>query len=452
MDFLISLDHAIVGLKQMLWGWPLLGTFLVVGVFSTIRLYFVQIKYFFTSWKMVFLPSKDEASKGKAALSPFQAFLNALSTALGNGSIAGMGAAIFTGGPGAIFWLWIAGALGMALRYAEVFLATYFIGKKEFKTAKGGPMVYLSLMPGGNFLPYVFALFMLLYGLTSGNAMQANAIGRGLSSVLGVSPVYIAFGLLAFVVYVLAGGAQRVINVSDKLAPFKVIVFVVATSLLLVYHWAGIVPAIVLICKSAFSCSALAGGATGVTIQKMIQSGTSRSLNAHEAGLGVAAVFFGASGSSRPVQDSILSMLTVFISNFVVCTGIALAIIASGVWNSGADSVYLTIAAFSTFYGSLGGWIVTFLAASFGLGVLVAFAFVTAELWSFLTGGRWKLFLSIVYALVAFFGTMATVSIIWNINDLVNGTMLLINLYAIVYFMPLISRELKAYMKSSLNK
>ncbi|HJM68503.1 MAG TPA: amino acid carrier protein [Candidatus Babeliales bacterium] len=444
--YLESLNESVIHCRNLLWDWPLLASFLGVSFAATIFLYFVQIRYFFTSWKMVLAPSKGEKVKGKGDISPFQAFLNALATGTGNGSIAGIGCAMYAGGPGAAFWMLIAGVVGMALRFGEVFISTYFIGKHKFGKAEGGPIVFLSLLPGRAFLPYVFAIFMFFYGITSGNAMQVNSIGLGLENVLGIDRLYIAFALLVFIIYVILGGAERVLKISDWLTPFKVGLFVVAAFFLLVYHYAAIWPSIILICTSAFSTKAIAGGAMGVSIQEMIRIGTARSINSHEAGLGIAGVLFGSSGSKKPVADSILSMLSVFISNFVVCFGVALSIIASGVWDSGKTGIVLTSAAFDTCYGVYGSWIVTFVSASFGLGVLVAFIFITAEIWDFLTGGRARWLFAFIYCAVTFFGTMATIDIIWNMNDLVNGSLLLMNLYAIAWFMPLIRRELLKYM------
>ncbi|OGB96835.1 hypothetical protein A3F06_00480 [candidate division TM6 bacterium RIFCSPHIGHO2_12_FULL_36_22] len=444
--YLESLNESIVHCRNIIWGWPLLASFLVVGFAATIFLYFVQIRYFFTSWKMVFTPSKEEMKKSKNDISPFQAFLNALATGTGNGSIAGIGCAMYAGGPGAAFWMLIAGAVGMALRFCEVFLSTHFIGKHKLGKAEGGPIVFLNLLPGRAFLPYVFAVFMLFYGLTSGNAMQVNSIGFGLQHILGIDKLYIAVALLVFIVYVILGGAERVLKISDWLTPFKVGLFIVAAFFLLLYHYAAIWPSLVLICTSAFSTKAIAGGAMGVTIQEMIRIGTARSVNSHEAGLGIAGILFGSSGSKQPVADSILSMLSVFISNFIVCFGVALSIVASGVWDSGYTGVVLTSAAFDTLYGVYGAWIVTLVSVSFGLGVLVAFVFITAEIWEFLTGGRARWLFGVIYCAVTFFGTQATIDIIWNTNDLVNGSLLLMNLYAIAWFMPLIKRELLKYM------
>lgn len=446
----MNLNDLAISVSDWIWGWPLILIFVIIGGITTIKLNFVQFRYFIQSWKLVLFPSKAETTlTSDAQMTSFQAFINTLGTSTGNGSIAGIGTAIYAGGPGAAFWILVAGVFAMALRFAEVFLAIYVKGKYNFRTAKGGPMVYLHLVPGGSFLPYIYCAFLFLYGLTSGNAMQANSIGLGLSRASNgmIEPLYVAIALTLFVIYVLMGGAKRILQISDKLVPFKVAVFIVSSLIVLVYHYGAIWGALALIWKGAFTPSALGGAAIGITMQQAIRSGFARSLNAHEAGLGVAGTFFGASSSKEPVNDSIMSMLGAFISTYIVCFMVALCIIVSGVWDNGLSSTALTISAFNTVFGMYGGWVVTFCAASFGLGVMVSFAFIVHECWVFLTRGRFNKMAYLIYAAVTFGGTLAKVDLIWNTNDIVNGLMLLINLYGMVWFLPVIKESLTEFKK-----
>ena len=444
-----DVNNLILKVSDWIWGWPLILAFALVGLVATVMLSFAQFRYFFTSCRMVLFPNKSETTLAAGAeMTSFQAFINALGTSTGNGSIAGIGTAIYAGGPGAAFWILVGGVFAMILRFAEVLLATSVIGKYTFRTAKGGPMVYLHLVPGGSFLPYVYCAFLFLYGLTSGNAMQANSIALGLGKASGglIEPLYVAIALTIFVLYVLMGGAQRILKISDRLVPFKVAVFVISSLIVLVYHSGEILNALALIWRSAFTPQAAAGAAMGITVQQAMRSGLARSLNAHEAGLGVAAAFFGTSGSKEPVDDSIMAMLGAFISSYIVCFMVALCIIVSGVWNNGLSSAALTISAFDTVFGSYGGWVVTFCAASFGLGVLISFAFITRECWVFLTRGRFEKVAFLIYVAVTFLGTLAKVDLIWNTNDIVNGLMLLINLYGIVWFLPMMRRVVVKYI------
>ncbi|HLB94445.1 MAG TPA: alanine:cation symporter family protein, partial [Candidatus Babeliales bacterium] len=158
------------------------------------------------------------------------------------------------------------------------------------------------------------------------------------------------------------------------------------------------------------------------------------------------ATLFGSTGSKEPMKDSIMSMLGTFISTYVVCFVVALCIVMSGVWHNGLTSAALTISAFETVFGTAGGWVVTFCAASFGLGCLVSFIFIARDAWLFLTNGRWAGLCSLIYIAITVLGTMAKVDIIWNLNDIVNGLMFVINLYGIIYFLPVMRQQVSAYI------
>jgi alanine or glycine:cation symporter, AGCS family len=444
----MDLNNVIVILKDYLWGWPMLFTIIGVGLLVTVATYFVQVRYFLTSWRLLLFPGKSVSAREKgAALTPFQAFLGALGTSVGNGNIAGIATAVAYGGPGAGFWVLVSGFIGMALRFAEVYLGTYF-DKHEKRGVRGGPIAYLSHIPGRTFMPYVFALLFFFYGLSSGNAMQANAIGEAILSTWGVSKFISAVGITLFLMYAIMGGAKRIIQISDKLTPFKVLAFLVSAVIVLVYHYQMIIPTLKLIFTSAFSYQAATGGAIGFTLQEIIKNGFARGFNSTEAGFGVAASFFGASGSRRPVNDSIISMVGVFISTFFVCFLVAMVVVASGVWNNGAIGSALAVDAYNTVFGAYGGWVVTFVAASFGLGVMVAFLFIGKTGYFFLTNGRGEKWFYLIFCAIAFIGTQTKVDMIWNVNDLVNGVLLLVNLYAIVMYTPILHKAIKNYRKS----
>ncbi|MBT3455997.1 sodium:alanine symporter family protein, partial [bacterium] len=271
----MDLQSLTIRFVDFMWSGPIILYFCGIGFILTIALCFMQFRGFFKSIKYSFAPSdKGVKEKKDADLTPFQAFLSVLSASLGNGSLAGMGVAIAAGGPGAAFWLLIAGFFVMIIRYAEVYLGSHFIGLSASGGSHGGPVAYLSRVPGGKFLPYLFSFFCLLYGLSSGNAMQCNSVRLALVKTLGVSNIYIiALCIILFLLYVLLGGAHRIIAFSDSIVPVKVVVFFVSAVLLVVYHYASILPAIKLMAVSAFSTKALAGGVVGATVQKELQLG-----------------------------------------------------------------------------------------------------------------------------------------------------------------------------------
>lgn len=436
----MSLNTSILWLNDLIWGWPLIGFVATCALIITVGLRFIQFREFVNAWKITLFGDGHDQSEGD--MTPMQAFVNALSTAVGNGSVAGIATAIHAGGPGATLWIFIMGFFGMALRFAEVYLACSFPGRKQGNTLVGGPMIYLAHVPGGKVLSYAYTVFLFFLAIFSGNAMQANSIRIGLVRTLHVQPLAVAVVLFAFILYVMLGGAQRILKVSDRIVPVKVGVFFVSATIVLGYHWAALWPALVLIFKSAFTPQAVAGGALGLTVQNAIRFGLTRSMNASEVALGIASVLYGATGAKDAEKNGIMSMLGAFISSNLVCTMIALMIVASGVWDNGLTSIDLTSSAYETVFGTFGTWVVTFLSVSFGVGVLVTYAYVARSCWVFLTGGRFLNVYTALYCITTFIGSIAYVEIVWNSVDLVVAGLLATNLFGMVWLLPRMRREL----------
>jgi len=414
-----------------------------VAVITTIALNFAQFRYFITSWKLAF--GKGDATATKGDMTPFQAFLNALNVGIGNGCLAGVATAIHAGGPGAAFWMFCAGLLEMALRFAEVFLSVSFAKEARTRTSSvlGGPFLYIDKIPFGKVLAYVYAAACLFYGLVSGNAMQCNTISNVVQHATGVSPWIIATLLTAFVLYVMFGGAQRINKVSQAIIPFKVGLFFLTIIILLGYYSAEIIPALKLIFTSAFEPQAVFGAGLGISVQRIISMSISRTVNACEAGLGTAAIFYGNTGSSNPRNDAITGMLSTFMSINVVAMLVSLLLVVSGTWNAvGADGAVLVAQSYESLFGHAGKYIVTVLSMFFGLGVFVPYCYVTRQCWLYLTGGRWSTVFTLLFAAVACVGALMQVGLVWTMVDLAVACLLLINLSAILYFLPLLRRNL----------
>lgn len=435
------IENAINAISNFIWGWPLIIMICVVSVVMTLAFRCVQLRYFTLSWYYVFYPSEKKLA-GSEYITPFQAFLNTLSASLGNGSAAGMATAIVSGGPGAAFWIFFIGFFGIALRFAEVYASSYFIDENNQGTFRGGPMVYLQLVPGKKYLPACYAFFCLLTSFVAGSAMQCNSMAIGIERLTGFSKLLIALPLFFVMLYILYGGAQRIISFSDKIIPIKVGLFFSCTLALLLYHASAIPEAIVLIMRYAFTWHAVAGAGMGYTVQTALRYGISRSVSATELGLGTAGILFGSTGGQEPFRNSIMSMASLMISNHLVCCLLLLIFVASGVWDSGLTSTALTSAAFETLFGLYGKVIVTFLSISFGLGVLVAYAYIGRECWLFLLPRISTQWYTMLYAGMSFVGILSTVGIVWGAVDIANAGMLIMNVYALVMILPML---LKAY-------
>ncbi len=426
-------------------GWPLMIFVVAISLVYTIALKGVQFRYFFTAWKATLCPSRSSETSGD--MSPFQAFVNTINSNLGNGSIAGMATAIYAGGPGAAFWVIIFGFILMSVRFAEVYISALYGMREKTTSTLGGPMLYLKDVVGGSVLPYLYAVFCLLFGLLGGNAMQANSIQVSLNATWGIAPLVSGVVLFAFVLYILFGGAQRIVAISLAIVPVKVAVFVIASGAVLLYHCKAIPSALYMICANGLGMSAFAGGVIGFSLQQIISAGMTRSVFATESGLGSAAILFGSTGSTDSIQSGLMGMVSTFLST---CTGfiVALCIVVAGVWDSGLNSTALTVAAFDTVFGHFGGWIVSFLSVSFGFGVLVSYAYIARVVWFFLTNNRYPLMFTVVYSLCTFAGAVSSVALVWDlINIAVAGT-LFINMCGLLFLLPKIKKELLEQLHS----
>jgi AGCS family alanine or glycine:cation symporter len=453
----VNIQNIVDHINDVLVNWPLFIFVIATCIICTIAFKFIQFRYFFYAWKQILFPAKAQVEKknqDKVDMTPIQAFINTLSTNLGNGAIAGMATAIYAGGPGAALWVIFFGFLVMVMRFAEVFLSMHYGSQLDSSesTKLGGPMLYLRKVPFGRALAYIYALLCLPFGFLGGNGVQAKSISVSLVTTFGkygVTPLICAAVLFFFMLYVLFGGAARVVKVSEQIMLVKVIVFFGTTLLVLAYHFQAIPGALALIWNSAFSATAASGAVLGFTVQQAIRLGMARSIFASESGLGTAAILFGHTGSTAAVKDGIISTLSTFLST-LVCFIVSLCIVASGVWNSGLKSTDLTIAAFSTVFGeSLGGIAVSFLAISFGIGVAVSYAYICREVWLFLTGGRWTTLFAILYCLCAFVSAIVDVKVVWDAATIPMCIMLIINLFGILYLLPVIKKSVDGFIQSN---
>jgi AGCS family alanine or glycine:cation symporter len=424
---------------DFIWGWPLLGFIFAAGLIMTVVLKGIQFRYFTTAWSYVLFPPKTVGKKKEGELSPFQAFINALSASMGNGSLAGMAVAVAQGGPGVAFWILVLGAVIIPIRYAEVYASSALSSTSSAGSLNGGPMAYLRLVPGGSFLPFAYAFCLLLLVFVA-NGMQCNSMSLGVCAMTGCHNLVLAFAFLFFLVSIMLGGAQRIVRASELIVPVKVGLFFVSAGAVLIYNYAEVIPSLLFIVRAAFEPKALFGAATGFTVQYAISAAASRVINASEVGLGTAGVLFGATKNTDPVRNGIMSMVSAFISNYCVCFVLALCFVVTKTWDGGAQSTEMTIAAFSSVFGALGGWIVTFLSLTFGMGVLVAYAFIGRECWIYLFGKKSAALYSFLYCAAAFFGTIAKVDIVWASVNIVNAGLLFFNIYGLLFLLPRIAR------------
>ncbi len=439
-----DLDVFIKNCGEFLWGWPLIIAIMAVSLIMTIAFGAIQFRYFLRSWKYLLTPDTSSSAQ-ENYITPFQAFMNALSASLGNGSLAGMATALYSGGPGAGFWILFLGFFLMAIRFAEVYASTAFTEKQPTGLIRGGPMVYLKRVPGGSWLPHFYAFFCLMLTFVTGNAMQCNSIALGLVKMTSWNIYVLAFCMFLFLLYIMVGGAQRIIRVSDAITPVKVGLFFIATLFALLYNVGSLWHAFIIMARYAFTAQAAKGALLGYTMQSALRFGIARSINATEVGLGTSGIIFGTTGTKNPVQSGIISLATTSISNFGVCFLLMWLFVATGAWQSGFSDIRMTIFAYESIFGSFGGWIVNSLSMMFGIGCVIAYAYIGRECWSFLTKGKYLTLYGLIFCLMAFFGALVEVRMLWNAIDIVNAGLIISNLYGLMWLMPEIQKGVRAF-------
>lgn len=435
-------------LSELLISWPLFIIVAIAALICTVAFRFVQVRYFIYAWKQILFPQKEQNNSSSSAdMTPIQAFINTLSSNLGNGTIAGVAAGIYTGGPGAVVWLVLFGILLMSVRFAEAFLSMYYGALAPAGAKLGGPMLYLREVFAGPVLAWTYGALCFVFCLVGGNSLQTNSIALSFERTFNIAPFISAIALTLLILYIVGGGAARIVKISVAMVPVKIMIFFSTTLIVLAYHYHTIIPAITLMIKSAFNPSAAMGGLVGFTVTQAIAAGMMRQIFATESGLGTAGILFGSTGSKAPMKDAIVAMLSTFIST-TFCFIVGLCIVASGVWNTGLTSTALTIEAFRTVFGSFGGYAVTFLSVTFGVGVLIAYAYITREVWLFLTGGRYAFAFPILYCASAFGGALIDPSLLWAYGDIPQAFMLTINLFGILYLLPVIRKNIITFAQT----
>lgn len=432
-------------INNLVWGPPLLILLVGTGVYFTLRLGMFQVSKLPTAFRLIF--SSDQSGQGD--VSSFAALCTALAATVGTGNIVGVATAITTGGPGALFWMWVAAFFGMATKYAEGFLAIKYRTKDANGQAAGGPMHYITLGMGQKWKPLAifFAISGVLVALLGiGTFSQVNSITASLETSFGLAPQLVSIVTAISIAFFIFGGIEKISDVSTKIVPFMAILYILASVIVLAMHFDQILPTLALVLKSAFSPAAAAGGFAGATVQQAIQRGIARGVFSNESGLGSAPIAAAAAKSDNPVEQGLISMTGTFIDTLIICTLTGFTILVTDQWSvEGLAGAPLTQAAFATVFGNTGSIALTI--------SLVLFAFTTILGWSyygercieFLFGTKSILPYRLLFVAMVALGGFLKLDLIWTIADIVNGLMALPNLIALLALSPVIIKETRQY-------
>lgn len=463
-DFLTKVD-------DLVWGIPLIVLILLGGLFLTIRLKGLQIRNIPLAVKKMFANEK----KGEAGeVSSFAALCTALSATIGTGNIVGVATAIVAGGPGALFWMWIAALVGTATKYAECLLAIKFRTVAEDGHVVGGPFYYIEKGMGSNWkwLAKLFAFFGVCAGLLGiGTFTQINGITSAVNNFFDVNNTWtialfgrdyswsvIIAGILLTVctALVLIGGLKRISGVAQVVVPFMAILYVVAAVLILITNYKAIPGAFVTIMESAFGLRAAAGGVLGAIVLAM-QKGIARGIFSNEAGLGSAPIAAAAARTDEPVEQGLVSMLGTVIDTLIICTMTGLCIMVTGAWESGLEGVAVTTKAFQDglpFPNQVGAFVLMVCLVFFAFTTILGWNYYSERCLDYLTGNNAKAVTVFkwLYIVCVFIGPYMTVSAVWTIADIFNGLMAIPNMIALLALSGVVAKETKSYFDRKKNR
>ena len=395
------------------------------GVWLTLRTGAVQLRRFPEAWRSAFFRGATGAS---GALTPFQAFMTALGASIGTGNIAGVATAIVSGGPGALFWIWVYGFLAMAIKFAEATLGLKF-REATGDTVRSGPMYYLRDGLGSPMLATTFALVAAVAALTTTPFTQPNSIALVVNSVFGVPKWAIGVAVAVLTWLVIIGGIQSIGRAAARLSPLKVGLYLVGGLIVIVVNAARIPGVLELVFREAWTMRS----ALGFGLFVAMRYGIARGIYANEAGYGTAAVAYGTARSEQPAMQGLNAIIEVFTVSFVTSTISAMTILLTGVWHgSGLTSSAAVAAGFNSAMPTVGGWIVAFCVFLFGYTTLIGWAYYGEQFFEYLLGRKVTLPYRWIYCLLIPFGAVTKVDVVWAWGDLMNALQVFPNLIGLI--------------------
>jgi AGCS family alanine or glycine:cation symporter len=442
MDF----NEMMSAVNSFVWGPYMLGLLVGTGAYLSLRLGFLQITKLPKALKVVF--SKSKADKGEGDISPFQALTTALAATIGTGNIAGVATAIFLGGPGAIFWMWVCALFGMATKYAEAVLAVKYRKLLPDGTMQGGPMRYIAEGLGFRWLGWLFALMGALAAFGIGSMVQSNSVALALESTASVPPVLTGIVLAILTGIVIIGGIKRIGKVTEKLVPVMGVLYVLAALVILIINIGEVPQAFGLIFSHAFAPASAVGGFAGAAVSAAIRFGVARGVFSNEAGLGSAPIAHAAARTDSPVRQGLIAMTGVFFDTIVVCSMTALVILSTGVWTSGETSSSLTSLAFETGLPGFGALIVTIGISVFAYSTMIGWAYYGEECIEYIFGMKARVPYRVVFCIVIAIGAFQKVGFVWDFSDTMNGAMAIPNLIGLLGLSGVVVKVTKDAFKS----
>ena len=442
----MTIESILSAIDSFIWGAPLLILLSGTGLYLTLRLGFIQIRYLPRALGYLF--KKDKGGKGD--VSSFAALCTALAATIGTGNIVGVATAVQAGGPGAIFWMWLVALLGMATKYAECLLAVKYGVRDKNGFMAGGPMYYIERGLGIKWLAKLFALFGVMVAFFGiGTFPQVNAITYAMQDTFNVPVLVTAIIVTLLVGLIILGGVKRIATASSVIVPFMAILYVTTSLVIILLNIEKVPDAISLIIYSAFDPQAALGGAVGFTVMKAIQSGVARGIFSNESGLGSAPIAAAAAQTREPVRQGLISMTGTFLDTIIVCTMTGIVLVLTGAWNNPElAGATVTNYAFAQGLGtSIGATIVTVGLLFFAFTTILGWCYYGERCFVYLVGIRGVKLYRLAYIVLVGLGSFLHLNLIWIIADIVNGLMAFPNLIALIGLRKVVIEETKDYFQ-----
>lgn len=442
MESFIPILNAI---DSFMWGPPLITLLVGTGIYLTIRLKLLQVFRLPKALKLIFKAQNN----GRGDVSSFKALCVALAATVGTGNIVGVATAVKVGGPGAIFWMWVAAFFGMATKYSEGLLAVKFRSVDEKGDIAGGPMFYIRNGMGEKWKPLATFFALACIGVAYfgiGTFPQVNAIVDSMQISFGFPKIATDVILTVFIAAITLGGLQSIAKVASGIVPFMALTYVAISLGLIILNLDQVPAAIGMIIESAFTGSAAAGGFAGSTVMMAMQNGVARGVFSNESGLGSAPIAAAAAKTKWPAEQGLISMTGTFIDTIIICSMTGLSLVLTGVWQGDAAGAAMTSAAFASAYGFFGSQLLTI--------ALVLFAFTTILGWNYygeraciyLFGNKGVLPYRLIFIALIASGAFLKLEAIWILADIVNGLMAIPNLIALIALSGVIVAETNKYL------
>lgn len=441
----MNLIDVLSQINSFIWGPPLLILLVGTGILFTFKLGFLQITKLPTALKLIF---KSE-NNGSGDISSFSALCTALAATVGTGNIVGVATAIKIGGPGALFWMWVAAFFGMATKYAEGVLAIKYRTKNEKGEISGGPMYYIVNGMGSKYKPLAifFAISGILVALLGiGTFTQVNSITDSINGSFGINPKITGIILTLIVALVIFGGIKNISKVASTVVPFMSFVYILMCFLIILGSFNKIPSTFILILKSAFTPISSVGGFMGASVSMAIRNGIARGVFSNESGLGSAPIAAAAAKTNHPAEQGLISMTGTFIDSLIICSLTGFSLILSGVWKGDLNGALMTQSAFESVLPHIGPLFLTISLSLFAFTTILGWCYYGERCFEFLFGIKFINAYRVVFVLMILIGSFLKLEMVWIIADIVNALMAIPNLIALIYLTPVVITETNSYM------